>query len=56
MAFKMTRGKGIVEKKDGFFKDNTFGTYTHIHALGSTSTSWAPSLIAKARQFKASRQ
>nr|WP_320191309.1 cobyrinate a,c-diamide synthase [uncultured Desulfobacter sp.] len=53
MAFKMIRGKGILEKKDGFFKDNTFGTYTHIHALGSTS--WASSLIAKARLFKASR-
>jgi len=53
MAFKMTRGKGILEKKDGFFKDNTFGTYTHIHALGSTN--WAPALIARARQFKASR-
>lgn len=51
MAFKMIRGKGILEKKDGFFKDNTFGTYTHIHALGTTC--WAPSLIAQARRFKA---
>ena len=50
MAFKMERGKGILEKKDGFFKNNTFGTYTHIHALGSPS--WAPSLIRKARTFR----
>ncbi len=50
MAFKMERGKGILEKKDGFFKNNTFGTYTHIHALGSPS--WAPSLIRKARAFR----
>ncbi len=50
MAFKMERGKGILDKKDGFFKNNTFGTYTHIHALGSPS--WAPSLIQKARVFK----
>jgi cobyrinic acid a,c-diamide synthase len=50
MAFKMERGKGILEKKDGFFKNNTFGTYTHIHALGSPS--WAPSLIEKARAFR----
>ncbi|MCG8635869.1 MAG: cobyrinic acid a,c-diamide synthase, partial [Desulfobacterales bacterium] len=49
MAFRMERGKGILEKKDGFFKDNTFGTYTHIHALGSQS--WAPSLVAKARVY-----
>ena len=53
MAFKMVRGKGILEKKDGFFKDNTFGTYTHIHALGSTG--WASALIAKAKEFKHSR-
>ena len=52
MAFRMERGKGIIEKKDGFFKNNTFGTYTHIHALGSVS--WAPSLIHKAMIFKAS--
>ena len=52
MAFKMERGKGILDKKDGFFKQNTFGTYTHIHALGSPS--WAPALIKKARAFKSS--
>lgn len=50
MAFKMVRGQGILDKKDGFFKQNTFGTYTHIHALGSPS--WAPSLIKKAREYK----
>ena len=50
MAFNMARGKGILDKRDGFFKDNTFGTYTHIHALGSSS--WAPSLVAKARAYK----
>jgi cobyrinic acid a,c-diamide synthase len=54
MAFRMERGKGILEKKDGFFKDNTFGTYTHIHALGSVS--WAPSLVNRARIYKASFQ
>jgi cobyrinic acid a,c-diamide synthase len=54
MAFKMERGKGILDKKDGFFKNNTFGTYTHIHALGTPS--WAPGLIRKAREFKASQE
>ncbi len=52
MAFRMERGKGILEKKDGFFKDNTFGTYTHIHALGSAS--WAPALVNKARNYQSS--
>ena len=51
MAFRMELGKGILEKKDGLFKYNTFGTYTHIHALGSSS--WAPSLVAKAEAFRA---
>jgi cobyrinic acid a,c-diamide synthase len=51
MAFAMERGKGILDKKDGFHKLNTFGTYTHIHALGSVS--WAPSLVALARAYKA---
>jgi len=52
MAFRMERGKGILEKRDGFFRGNTFGTYTHTHALGSPS--WAPSLIARAKAFKIS--
>ena len=53
MAFNMERGKGILEKKDGFFKNNTFGTYTHIHALGSPS--WAPALIKLAIAFQKKR-
>ncbi len=53
MAFRMERGKGIIDKKDGFFKQNTFGTYTHIHALGSPS--WAPSLIRMAITYKTSK-
>ncbi|MFH2090960.1 MAG: cobyrinate a,c-diamide synthase [Pseudomonadota bacterium] len=50
MAFRMERGKGILDKKDGFFKHNTFGTYTHIHALGTVS--WAGSLVKKALEYK----
>ena len=53
MAFRMERGKGIIDKKDGFFKQNTFGTYTHLHALGTPS--WAPSLIEKAMAYKVSK-
>lgn len=51
MAFSMERGQGIQDKKDGFHKYNTFGTYTHIHALGSVS--WAPSLVKLARSYQA---
>ena len=53
MAFRMERGKGILDKKDGFFKQNTFGTYTHIHALGTPA--WAPSLVGKAMAYKRSK-
>lgn len=53
MAFRMERGKGIIDKKDGFFKQNTFGTYTHLHALGAVS--WAPSLIRMALAYQGSK-
>lgn len=54
MAFNMERGKGILAKKDGFFKQNTFGTYTHIHALGSPS--WAKALIRQAKSYRLSQK
>ncbi len=54
MAFSMERGKGIVEGMDGFFKDSTFGTYTHIHALGTLS--WALSMVFAARKYKRQSQ
>lgn len=50
MAFQMERGKGIIDKKDGFFKYNTFGTYTHLHALGNSS--WAVSFLKRALACK----
>ena len=53
MAFRMERGKGIIDKKDGFFKQHTFGTYTHIHALGAPS--WASSMIRMASSYKVSK-
>nr|NJM02195.1 hydrogenobyrinic acid a,c-diamide synthase (glutamine-hydrolyzing) [Desulfobacula sp.] len=53
MAFQMERGKGIINRKDGYFKQNTLGTYTHIHALGTPA--WAASLIEKAMAHKNSK-
>lgn len=50
MAFKMERGKGIIDKLDGFCRKNVFATYTHIHAL--TTPLWAEGLIKKALQYK----
>ena len=50
MAFAMVRGKGIVDKQDGFFRDNVFATYTHILASGTPS--WAESILNKALAYK----
>lgn len=55
MAFKMERGNGIIEKRDGFCRRNVLATYTHIHALGTPQ--WAPALVRKAsiyRRFRSS--
>ncbi|MCP4118305.1 MAG: cobyrinate a,c-diamide synthase [Desulfobacteraceae bacterium] len=50
MAFDMERGKGIVNKQDGFFRGNVFATYTHILASGTPS--WAESIIRQAEAYR----
>jgi cobyrinic acid a,c-diamide synthase len=50
MAFKMERGKGIIDKLDGFSKGNVFATYTHIHTL--TTPLWADGLINQAIAYQ----
>lgn len=54
MAFKMERGKGIIDKLDGFSRKNVFATYTHIHTL--TTPLWADGLIKQAIHYKASKK
>lgn len=49
MAFAMKRGKGIIHKKDGFFKNNVFGTYTHV--LSVSTPEWADAVFRKAREY-----
>jgi cobyrinic acid a,c-diamide synthase len=50
MTFKMERGNGIVQKRDGFCRQNVLATYTHIHALGTPQ--WAPALVRQALKFR----
>ncbi len=50
MAFKMKRGNGIMNEKDGMFYKNVFATYTHIHALGAEA--WVTGMIRRAQKFK----
>jgi len=49
-AFKMKRGKGIIDGKDGICYKNVFATYTHLHAIGAPE--WADGLLKCARKFK----
>jgi cobyrinic acid a,c-diamide synthase len=45
-SFKMKRGLGITDKKDGLCYKNVLATYTHFHAYGSPE--WADGLIKRA--------
>ncbi len=49
-SFRMKRGQGIIDKKDGLCYKNVLATYTHLHALGSPE--WADGIIKKARLYK----
>jgi len=54
MAFRMDRGRGIVDKQDGFTRQNVFATYTHILAPGVPS--WAEALVNRALEHKRRKQ
>ncbi len=49
-AFRMKRGQGIRDKKDGLCYKNVLATYTHLHALGSPE--WAYGLVNQAYSYK----
>ncbi len=49
-AFRMKRGKGIVDKMDGLCYKNVLATYTHLHALGAEE--WVGGLIHRAVYYK----
>jgi cobyrinic acid a,c-diamide synthase len=53
LAFGMKRGSGFLNKRDGVCYKNVLATYTHIHALGTTS--WAGALVRNATAFKNNR-
>ena len=49
LVFRMQRGVGIDQDKDGILYKNVLATYTHIHALGTLQ--WAPALVRNAIQY-----
>lgn len=50
LAFKMKRGVGFVEGRDGLVYQNVLALYTHIHAIGTPG--WAVSFVEKARRYQ----
>lgn len=46
LIFRMQRGVGITEDKDGICYKNVLATYTHIHSLGTPQ--WAQALVRNA--------
>ncbi len=50
MAFKVRRGKGIIDNKDGVCYKNVLATYSHLHAIGSPE--WADGLVKCALEYK----
>lgn len=48
---RVKRGAGIDGQRDGLFRKNVLGTYSHIHALGCEE--WAGGLVRQARRYHA---
>ncbi len=49
-AFKVTRGAGLGNGRDGLIFNQTLASYLHIHALGTAE--WATGLLAAATRYK----
>ena len=49
-AFRMKRGKGILDGMDGFCYRNILATYTHLHALGTGE--WVHGVMNSAANYK----
>jgi cobyrinic acid a,c-diamide synthase len=51
-VFRVHRGFGMDGRRDGVCHRNVLASYTHLHALASTS--WAPAVVRAARRFRSS--
>ncbi len=51
-AFTVCRGKGIFGARDGIYRKNVLGTFTHVHAAGNPA--WAKALFNAAIAVKKS--
>jgi cobyrinic acid a,c-diamide synthase len=53
LVFRMKRGNGIHNERDGACYKNVLATFTHLHALGTPA--WADALIRNAAAYRKSR-
>jgi len=53
-AFRMKRGEGIMDGKDGICHKNVLATYTHLHALGCPE--WSEGMIRQAIEYQRGRK
>jgi cobyrinic acid a,c-diamide synthase len=53
-CMEMKSGVGVGEKRDGLVYKQVVAAYTHIHAAGVPG--WAAALVARAREYRASRR
>ncbi|MDP3286449.1 MAG: cobyrinate a,c-diamide synthase, partial [Desulfobacterales bacterium] len=54
LAFRLKRGSGLINNKDGVIFKNILATYTHIHALGTPE--WAEAMIRNAVIYRQNKK
>ena len=54
LVFRMKRGTGIQNRRDGACYKNVLATYTHLHALGADD--WAAAVVGNARTYRHTRR
>ncbi len=54
LAFRLKRGSGLVNNRDGVVFKNILATYTHIHALGTPE--WAEAMIRNAVIYRQNKK
>jgi len=50
LAFRVTRGTGFADKRDGLCYKNTLATYSHVHALGTPY--WAKAMVEASASYQ----
>jgi len=54
LIFRMKRGVGVWNRKDGICYKNVLATYTHLHALGVPE--WADALVRNAASYRRTKK